>query len=393
MQRLLVVNAASQGETIEDVLVAYRAASCAGVVLSKLDEAIKLGPALDAAIRHKLTVVGVANGQRVPEDWHRLSANALVQRAMRGGGSAAWRLDAAEMNLVFATPSGRRRRRAQRLIAPLPRFARLDPMPTPSRHDQAAGLRQMFAGACARFVPVVSNPHVACGGVMLERLSTAFAERGARVLVVDAGERAGAAGEMAMVDLGQCVERLSPQVSYLAARGLAIRFVDAGGSTRSFLERAAEAAPGCDVVIVHAARERAVPHVRARRAAPTSALAGADLPCPIVVADDRPPSVTHAYASMKLLARAPAWSSASCCSAPRRSRRAPSGSPPSSPPAPTTSSPACCATGPGSTRPATRATPPAATCAVSSPRASRTMPRSARARRPAARHALAGAIQ
>ena len=103
VQRLLVVNAASQGETIEDVLLAYRATSCAGVVLSKLDEAIKLGPALDAAIRHKLTVVGVANGQRVPEDWHRLSSNALVQRALRGGGSAAWRLDAAEVNLVFAT--------------------------------------------------------------------------------------------------------------------------------------------------------------------------------------------------------------------------------------------------------------------------------------------------
>ena len=102
VQRLLVVNAASQGETIEDVLVAYRAGSCAGMVLSKIDEAVKLGPALDAAIRHRLTVVGVANGQRVPEDWHRLSANALVQRAMRGGGSAAWRLEGAEMNLVFA---------------------------------------------------------------------------------------------------------------------------------------------------------------------------------------------------------------------------------------------------------------------------------------------------
>ena len=88
IQRLLVVNAASQGETIEDVLIAYRAASCAGVVLSKLDEAVKLGPALDAAIRHKLKIVGVANGQRVPEDWHRLSASALVQRALRGGGSA-----------------------------------------------------------------------------------------------------------------------------------------------------------------------------------------------------------------------------------------------------------------------------------------------------------------
>jgi len=104
IQRLLVVNAAAQGETIEDVLLAYRATTCAGMVLSKIDEAVKLGPALDAAIRHRLKIVGVANGQRVPEDWHRLSASALVQRAMRVGGSAAWRLDAAEMSLVFASP-------------------------------------------------------------------------------------------------------------------------------------------------------------------------------------------------------------------------------------------------------------------------------------------------
>ncbi|MCW5666160.1 MAG: flagellar biosynthesis protein FlhF [Piscinibacter sp.] len=104
IQKLLVVNAASQGETIEDVLIAYRAASCAGVVLSKLDEAVKLGPALDALIRHKLKVVGVANGQRVPEDWHRLSANALVHRALRGGGSTAYKFDAGDVNLVFTSP-------------------------------------------------------------------------------------------------------------------------------------------------------------------------------------------------------------------------------------------------------------------------------------------------
>ena len=106
VQRLLVVSAASQGETIEDVIVAYRAATCAGIVLSKIDEAVKLGPALDAAIRHKLKIIGVANGQRVPEDWHHLSAMALVQRALRGGGSSAWRFDASEMNLVFAAPHG-----------------------------------------------------------------------------------------------------------------------------------------------------------------------------------------------------------------------------------------------------------------------------------------------
>jgi flagellar biosynthesis protein FlhF len=106
INRLLVVNAASQGETIEEVLAAYGAASCRGVVVSKMDEAVKLGPVLDAMIRHKLKVLAVANGQRVPEDWHRLSANTLVQRALKGGGSPAWRMDTADMNLVFAAANG-----------------------------------------------------------------------------------------------------------------------------------------------------------------------------------------------------------------------------------------------------------------------------------------------
>jgi flagellar biosynthesis protein FlhF len=102
VNRLLVVNAAAQGETIEDVLNAYRAASCRGVILSKLDEAVKLGPALDAMIRHKLKVLAVANGQRVPEDWHRLSAHALVQQALRSAPATAWRMDAGDVSLVFA---------------------------------------------------------------------------------------------------------------------------------------------------------------------------------------------------------------------------------------------------------------------------------------------------
>jgi flagellar biosynthesis protein FlhF len=107
IQKLLVVNASAQGETIEDQIVAYRGPQCRGVVLSKVDEAVKIGPALDAMIRHKLEVVAVANGQRVPEDWHRLSAATLVQRAWRGGGSSAWRLDGVEINLVFAGASAR----------------------------------------------------------------------------------------------------------------------------------------------------------------------------------------------------------------------------------------------------------------------------------------------
>ncbi|HET9978688.1 MAG TPA: flagellar biosynthesis protein FlhF [Burkholderiaceae bacterium] len=117
IQKLLVVNASAQGETIEDVLISYRAAACRGVVLSKIDEAVKLGPALDAIIRHKLSIVGVANGQRVPEDWHRLSASALVQRALRANANPSWKLDAGEVNLVFAGGFGAARAAAAALHA------------------------------------------------------------------------------------------------------------------------------------------------------------------------------------------------------------------------------------------------------------------------------------
>ena len=102
IKRLLVVNASAQGETIEDQLSAYAAGGCRGVVLSKVDEAVKLAPALDAIIRGRLKVVAVANGQRVPEDWHRLSAAALVQRALVTTGAPAWRFDDSDVNLIFA---------------------------------------------------------------------------------------------------------------------------------------------------------------------------------------------------------------------------------------------------------------------------------------------------
>ncbi len=102
IKKLLVINAAQQGETIEDVVNAWKGAACEGVVLSKIDEAVKLAPALDTLIRHKLRVLGVANGQRVPEDWHRLPSVALVQRALKGAASGAWRMDNTDVNLIFA---------------------------------------------------------------------------------------------------------------------------------------------------------------------------------------------------------------------------------------------------------------------------------------------------
>ena len=168
------------------------------------------------------------------------------------------------------------------------------PMPL----DQADGLRRLFASARVCIVPVVSNPNVAFGGVMLERLCTAFAEHGKHTLVVDAGERASAASEMALLDLAECIEPLSTQVSYLAARGLSLGFVDAAGSTASFLRAVTDAAPHCDVVLIHAsASELCRLFARSSATDPD----GRSNCRPLLLADDRPASVTHAYAAMKLL--------------------------------------------------------------------------------------------
>lgn len=159
--------------------------------------------------------------------------------------------------------------------------------------DQADGLRRLFAHKRVCMVPVVSNPNVAFGGVMLERLCTAFAEHGKHTLVIDASERASEPFEMAAIDLSACIEQLSPQVSYLAARGLPLRHVNAAGSTASFLQAAMQAAPGCDVLLVHAsASDLCRLFMRSGDAHSVR---------PLLLADDRPASVTHAFAAMKLL--------------------------------------------------------------------------------------------
>ncbi len=103
IRKLLVLNASSQGDTLDDGVQAWHGAECEGVVLSKIDEAVRLAPALDCLIRHKLKVQGIANGQRVPEDWLRLSPDALLQHAFQAPGAAfaAWQLDAQELQLRF----------------------------------------------------------------------------------------------------------------------------------------------------------------------------------------------------------------------------------------------------------------------------------------------------
>jgi len=85
MQRLLLLNGASHGDTLNEVVHAYRGdtqgGGIDGCILTKLDEATHLGAALDVVIRHRLPVFYASTGQRVPEHLERADAAALVERA------------------------------------------------------------------------------------------------------------------------------------------------------------------------------------------------------------------------------------------------------------------------------------------------------------------------
>ncbi len=82
VKRLLLLAAPSQPETQEEVVEAYRGRSAIGAVLTKLDEAVKLAPALSVLLRFKLRLRYVANGQRVPEDLHIPDAANLIRASL-----------------------------------------------------------------------------------------------------------------------------------------------------------------------------------------------------------------------------------------------------------------------------------------------------------------------
>lgn len=158
--------------------------------------------------------------------------------------------------------------------------------------DQADGLRRLFAGARPRrHVPLVSNPHVPFSGAVIERLTAAFSAAGRHTLVVDAADNAPAPDELARVELASAIEPLGPDVSYLAARGLPLAYVDTRGSAAGLLDALSDAAPQADVVLVHATASD-LARVFQRRAAR-----------PMVIGADHPESIKHAYASVKLLAQ------------------------------------------------------------------------------------------
>jgi len=81
----LVLPAPSQLETLEETVRAFANMQLAGAVITKADESTNLGNALSVAIRHRLPVAYLSDGQRVPEDLHRALVPDLLTRAVTLG--------------------------------------------------------------------------------------------------------------------------------------------------------------------------------------------------------------------------------------------------------------------------------------------------------------------
>jgi hypothetical protein len=182
-------------------------------------------------------------------------------------------------------------------------YAPSKPMPL----DQADGLRRMFAGRRCQVLALVANPHVPFGGLVLDRLASAMAALGRKVVVVDAASTSPPPHELAAVDLSACIETVAPGVRYLPAKGLPLNYVDTRGFGGAFVDAVQSAAlqsgQAADVVLLHA---DAADLARLFKPSSVQPLGLSTLPTPvrpILLGADHPESIKHAYANAKLLAQ------------------------------------------------------------------------------------------
>ncbi len=105
---LLLLNATSGGDTLEDVVRMYRSNKVIGCIPTKLDEAVNLGSVLDVAVRHRLKMHYMANGQRVPEDLHPVNVDYMLHRAFKPvEGKSAFTLHELDFPLLMADAPAR----------------------------------------------------------------------------------------------------------------------------------------------------------------------------------------------------------------------------------------------------------------------------------------------
>ncbi len=82
---LLALPAQSDVQSLDEIVCAYVRLKPAGCILTKVDEAASTGGVISMALRHKLRIAYVCDGQRVPEDLHAAHQKRvwLVRAALR----------------------------------------------------------------------------------------------------------------------------------------------------------------------------------------------------------------------------------------------------------------------------------------------------------------------
>lgn len=78
----LVLSAATQQSGLDEAVRAFQRVQLSGCILTKVDEAARLGDALSSIINNRLPLAYVGDGQRVPEDLHPARAHGLISRAV-----------------------------------------------------------------------------------------------------------------------------------------------------------------------------------------------------------------------------------------------------------------------------------------------------------------------
>jgi len=99
VKRLLLLNASSHGDTLNEVVQAYRHGEkaggmggdwdLAGCIFTKVDEATHPGALIDMAIRHQLPVHYISSGQQVPEHLAPADGRALVDSVFQAKSRSA----------------------------------------------------------------------------------------------------------------------------------------------------------------------------------------------------------------------------------------------------------------------------------------------------------------
>jgi flagellar biosynthesis protein FlhF len=96
VKRLLLLNASSHGDTLNEVVQAYRHGEradsgwdLAGCIFTKVDEATHPGALIDMAIRHQLPVHYISSGQKVPEHLMLADGQALVDSVFQAKSRSA----------------------------------------------------------------------------------------------------------------------------------------------------------------------------------------------------------------------------------------------------------------------------------------------------------------